>query len=228
SRALTLDVGVNLAGLNFSTASSAVTYSVGGASNLGLSGAGAISVLGTGTINAPIIGSVGLTKIGGGTLILGGANTYTGTTTLGAGTLSVTNFGSLGNSANPVLLNGGTLSYAATANASIGRAVAVGYAGGGIDVGSGTTITANAAVSGFGALHKTGAGTLLLDSVSNTVNGSFDVLGGTLAPGPTAATGHAVFRSSFVNLASTATLFNTAETRFGNLSGSGAVNLGTS
>ena len=41
------------------------------------------------TISAPITGSIGLTKSGPGTLVLSGASTYTGPTTINGGTLSI-------------------------------------------------------------------------------------------------------------------------------------------
>lgn len=61
----------------------------------------------TGTISGIISGDGGFTKEGAGTLTLTGANTYSGTTIVAAGTLSVSTDGALGNSA--VTINGGTL-----------------------------------------------------------------------------------------------------------------------
>ncbi len=52
-----------------------------------------------------ISGSSGLTKTGGGTLVLSGTNTYISNTVVAAGTLLVNG----AQSANPILLNGGTL-----------------------------------------------------------------------------------------------------------------------
>jgi autotransporter-associated beta strand protein len=58
----------------------------------------------TATINAPLAGTSGLEKAGIGTLVLGGANTYTGATTISGGTLRVN--GSLASSS--VAVNTGT------------------------------------------------------------------------------------------------------------------------
>ena len=51
------------------------------------------------TINSIIAGSVGLTKTGAGTLTLGGTNTYTGTTAVNAGILSISADSGLGTAA---------------------------------------------------------------------------------------------------------------------------------
>lgn len=53
-------------------------------------------------------GNVALTKAGSGTLILSGANAYSGATTVNAGTLALTNSGSLGNGTSITLAAGTT------------------------------------------------------------------------------------------------------------------------
>ena len=59
------------------------------------------------TFNGALTGAGSLTKVGAGTLTLGAANTYTGATTVNAGTLNVT--GSLTGSSNVLLNTGSTL-----------------------------------------------------------------------------------------------------------------------
>jgi fibronectin-binding autotransporter adhesin len=67
----------------------------GGGNTLTLSNS-TITVNTSATINSAIGGSTGLTKDGTGSLLLGGTNTYTGTTTISAGTLNTGPSGTLG------------------------------------------------------------------------------------------------------------------------------------
>lgn len=60
------------------------------------------------TINTVISGSPGVSKYGSGTLILGGSNTYSGNTTIHAGTLVANHNSALGNTTGTTTLNGGT------------------------------------------------------------------------------------------------------------------------
>ena len=69
------------------------------------------------TLTGPIVGGFGLSKFGANTVVMSGANTYTGTTTLSAGTLQanvadVAGTSALGNGGN-ITFTGGTLQLTA-------------------------------------------------------------------------------------------------------------------
>ncbi len=132
-------------------------------------------------------GNGGLTKINTGTVTLaGGANTYTGVTTISAGTLSVgalANGGAAGDigaaPADPanLILNGGTLQYTG-AGESTDRGATLGAAGGTVEVASGGVMLAdNGIITGAGTLTKTGDGTLAL-SGANTFSGGLTLSAG--------------------------------------------------
>jgi len=61
------------------------------------------------TVSVAIPGGGALTQMGSGTLTLSASNTFTGNTVINAGTLALTNAGSIQNSANVTVNNGGTL-----------------------------------------------------------------------------------------------------------------------
>src|SRR5690606_9841191 len=93
---------------------------------------------GTATIDAKLAGTGGLTKSGNGILALTNTNTYTGVTTINAGVLSVTSLangnsnsgiGASNNNANRLIINGGTLRYSGTSNASTNRRFTLGTNG---------------------------------------------------------------------------------------------------
>ncbi len=69
------------------------------------------------TINSTLAGSVGLTKLGAGTLTLAGNNTFTGGTTLTAGTLNINSATALGN--GTFTITGSTLSMNNTSGAAL-------------------------------------------------------------------------------------------------------------
>ena len=137
-----------------------------------LGSGGATGNAGSATDSGPVF----VTKIGTGIEVLAGNNTYTGTTTVSAGTLSI--IGSLANT--PVVVNGGLMSVAGT----LGSA-SVTVNGGTLQVGDGTvnngTVAASSiadnsvlvfanpaaqtyagAISGSGSFVKTGPGALTL------------------------------------------------------------------
>ncbi|NCX99458.1 MAG: hypothetical protein EBX35_13005, partial [Planctomycetia bacterium] len=77
------------------------------------------------SITGPLAGSFGITKTGAGTLVLGGANTFTGDVTVNAGTLSVASDGALGNAANQVSLPFSGAGFRATGSFSTGRTISL-------------------------------------------------------------------------------------------------------
>ena len=131
------------------------------------------------TINAQILGSLGLTSNGAGTLVLTNAgNSYTGGTTVtGGGAVSVSSDGNLGALAGAVTLNTGTLQTTATFASSRGITVT---GTGTLDVTNANVFTANGVVGGTGALTKIDTGTLVLANAGNTYNGPTNIVNGTV------------------------------------------------
>ncbi len=136
-------------------------------------------------------GALGLAKLGPNTLTLTGTNTYTGVTTLSAGTINLGiaeiagTSGPLGNSAasNPgsIVLNGGTLQYSPSNNndysGRFSTAVNQGY---NVNTNGQTVTWATALTSNGGTLIKSGAGTITL-TAANTYTGNTTLSGtGTL------------------------------------------------
>ena len=132
-----------------------------------------------------------MTKSGTGTWTVTNTNTYSGPTTINAGTLSVadlqdggtnSNIGKSSSAATNLVLGGGTLSYTG-ATQTINRAFTLTAATiGTFDVTqAGTTLTlaGNAGVVTTGGLAKTGLGTLAFTG-PNSYNGTTTINGGTL------------------------------------------------
>ena len=149
-------VTVNGGTLNLSTFSDTVgTVTLTSGNINGTSGV--LSSTGTfemqsGSVGAILGGTSALNKTGTGTVTLSGANTYTGGTTVSAGTLELGNGGSVSGN----ITNNATFSINRTDSSTLGNVI-----------------------SGAGALTKSGAGTVTL-SGANTYTGTTTVSAGTL------------------------------------------------
>jgi autotransporter-associated beta strand protein len=137
-----------------------------------------------GSLGAAGQNNFSLTKTGAATLILAGANTYSGLTTVSQGTLQIGNGGSAGTlgTGNVSLASGTTLAFNRGDSVSVPNVI---YGAGAVTVQSGTvTLTGTSLYSGGTTVS---AGMLLANNTAGsatgtgavTVNGSSAVLGGT-------------------------------------------------
>ncbi len=129
------------------------------------------------TFGGVISGTGSLTQLGAGTLLLTGANTYTGGTFLDAGTLGIDSNGDLG--AGPLMMQPGTTLRFEASGLNLPNTVVLRNADPTIDTGANTD-TISGVISGPGSLAKIGSGTLIL-SAANTYAEATDVQAGTLA-----------------------------------------------
>ncbi|MDA8125714.1 MAG: autotransporter-associated beta strand repeat-containing protein, partial [Deltaproteobacteria bacterium] len=177
-----------------------------------------------GTYAGNISGTGRIAKTGAGTLTLAGANTYTGTTTISAGTLSLGADNALSQTTALTLANtaGATLDLNSF-NQTIGSLAGGGTTGGNVTLGAGRLTTGNAAstsyygvISGTGGLTKTGTGTLSLYG-ANTYTGGTTVSAGALQGNAASLQGD-ITNNAYV-------VFNQAAagTYAGNISGTGRI-----
>jgi fibronectin-binding autotransporter adhesin len=119
-----------------------------------------------GSFSGSIIGvGASLEKVGSGTLILSGANSFTGTTEISGGTLQIGDGGTSGTLGAGAVINDGALVF----NRS-------------------DALTVTQAISGSGSVTQAGAGTLTL-AAANTHAGGTAITAGTLALGDIGALG---------------------------------------
>ena len=129
-------------------------------------------------------GSGTLTKVDSGTLTLSGVNTYSGSTTINGGTVSISADSGLGSApgsatAGHLTLNGGTLHSSADFTMNANRGIALGTSHGTINVDGSRTLTYGGIIAGSNNLTKSGDGILLL-SGANTYSGDTIISDGTL------------------------------------------------
>ncbi|MBR8302418.1 autotransporter outer membrane beta-barrel domain-containing protein [Burkholderia dolosa] len=169
------------------TSARAITLNAGG---------GTFQTTGNLTLTGTIGGSGALTKTDGGTLLLTANDTYTGGTTISAGTLQLGNGGTSGSIVGDVT-NNGTLAF----NRS-------------------DTVTFGGAISGSGALTQLGTGTTVLGG-NNTYTGGTTISAGTLQLGNGGTSGGIV--GNVLNNGKLAFARADTVTYGGTISGSGAV-----
>ncbi len=132
-----------------------------------------------------ITGSGGLTKTDIGTLLLSGANDYSGVTTINGGTLQLSGGSAASNAVVLANVAGAVLDLNGT-NETISSLSGGGVKGGNVTLGTGTLTVGDATdasfggiISGAGGLTKQGAGTLTLTN-TNTYGGTTNITAGTL------------------------------------------------
>jgi autotransporter-associated beta strand protein len=152
----------------------------------------------TATLDTLIDGTSPIVKLDSGTLVLNGANTYSGGTLLQGGTLVVGNSGALG-----------TGSLSAADGTTLGSSTAVNLGndvnlGGGLTLAGTSDMTLSGVVGGNGRLIKNGVSRLVLNRL-NTYTGGTRLNGGTLVLGNAGALG-----SGGLTVGAASTLDNTA------------------
>jgi len=140
------------------------------------------------TISAVVAGTSGLTKTGGGTLALSGANTYSGGTTISGGLVQFISNGNLGNASGSVILNGGTLASAQTAQVTMTRTIATGTTGGTIQLNNGVPTSNNNEIvlyttgqfTGSGPITVNNNGFISIGNANSGYSGNWTLNGGVL------------------------------------------------
>ena len=149
-----------------------------------------------GSVSAILAGSVGLNKTTADTVTLSKANTYSGVTTVTAGTLAFSAANNLGDASatNTLTLNGGTLSYTGSGSAILvaNQAMTIGSSGATLNISDATgtlNLQGGIVTSAAANLIKTGLGVVSvgLGGSTNLNGGNVTVSAGVLNAGFTAS-----------------------------------------
>ena len=177
------------------------------------------------TVSGVVSGNGSLTKAGAGSLLLTGPNTYTGATSVAAGTLTAGNAAAFGGSRSLFVNGGGAIDfngYNQTFFSLSGTGTIALTSGASLTTGGNNSSSAfDGSLTGSGGVVKSGTGTLTLSGTS-TYSGATNVTGGTLVAGSAGAFGAS--RSLSVSSGAT-TDFNGFSQTFYQLTGAGTVAL---
>ncbi|WP_247642530.1 autotransporter-associated beta strand repeat-containing protein [Brucella abortus] len=167
-----------------------------------------------------ISGTGSLTKNGAGTLTLSGVNSYTGGTTVSAGTLAVRADNNLGDASGGLAINGGA-TLQLTDNLTTARGVTLGAGTATITIDGGKTAQFSNKLTGSGTLAVSGSGTLILSAANDYSGNTTIASGSTLQLGDGSTDGRL---AGNVANAGTLTFHNKGGTTFaGEISGTGSL-----
>lgn len=170
-----------------SGANTTITVDAGGVVTSGMTFSNSVAVP-YDISGGPIAGAGGLTKTNTGVVTLSGENTFSGSTSITGGTVSISSDANLGTApvaatADHLVLNGATLAATGSFTLNANRGLALGNGVGTVSVAAGSTVTYDgiaANVTGqAGILTKTGDGELILGG-ANTFTGGTNVNTGIL------------------------------------------------
>ncbi len=229
---LTANGGTVLPDSGFVSIASGTTLKLGASETIGMPiGAGTLdldshtvttSVSSMGTLSGSVTGTGALVKAGSGSLVLTGANSHSGGTSITGGTLTA------GSSALPssgAVMVGTGAALALSSDLTVGALSGAGNLALGaytLTAGDATSGTLSGTIGGTGTLVKAGSGTLTLAGTGSHTGGT-SITGGTLS----AASATALPAAGAVSVGSGATLRLDASLAVGALSGAGDVVLGS-
>lgn len=183
--AITVDSGATLDLATFNDSVGAVTLTSGNIIGTGTLTSTAGFTVTSGSIAAPLAGSAGLTKQGAGTVVLSGANPYSGATSINGGVLQIASGGSLTSAGSINSTAGGLLSISGSVTMAANTYFAV---GGGITSTTGTTTIDGGTLTvgnnafliggGRGDAGSYGRGTFVVNSGTVTVGAGGGASGG--------------------------------------------------